>query len=152
MRRRRASAASSLSRCGLLYSTPSAPSAAPPTASLPPPPELRRVPATLGAAAGTKEDPAAAAPPPPAAPARGGGSRVSGSPLPEGSARSPPRRRRARARLPRSKTEKWLRRLTRPQGPCCVVQDVAFMGILGQMECVLFATKNIFRGSRIVAE
>uniref|UniRef100_A0A8C2QWW9 Zinc finger AN1-type containing 5 n=1 Tax=Capra hircus TaxID=9925 RepID=A0A8C2QWW9_CAPHI len=87
-------------------STPSAPSssAASPTAALPPLPELRRVPATLGAAAGTKEDPAAAAaPPPPAAPARGGGSRASGSPLPEGSARSPLRRRRARARLSQSK-------------------------------------------------
>lgn len=46
----------------------------------------------------------------------------------------------------------WLRRLTRPQGLCCVVQDVAFMEILGQMECVLFATKSIFRGSRTVAE
>lgn len=48
--------------------------------------------------------------------------------------------------------EKWLRRQTRPQGPCCVAQDVAFMEILGQMACVQFATKNIFNGSRIVAE
>nr|XP_054356141.1 WAS/WASL-interacting protein family member 2-like [Pongo pygmaeus] len=68
VRRRRASASSSVSRCGrrsslhLLFG--------PPLASLLPLPELRRVPATLGAAAGTKEDPAAAAaaaPPPPAA-------------------------------------------------------------------------------------
>lgn len=48
--------------------------------------------------------------------------------------------------------EKWLRRQTRPQGPCCVAQDVGFMEILGQMACVQFATKNIFKGSRIVAE
>lgn len=47
---------------------------------------------------------------------------------------------------------KWLRRQTRPQGPCCVVQDVDFMEILGQMGCVLFATKSIFSDSRIVVE
>jgi len=46
---------------------------------------------------------------------------------------------------------RWLRRQTRPQGLCCVVQDVDFMEILGQMGCVLFATKNIFNDSRTVA-
>lgn len=71
VRRQRASALSSVSRCGVRSSLRLLLGAPPPPASLLPLPELRRVPATLGAAAGTKEDPAAAAaPPPPAAPTR----------------------------------------------------------------------------------
>lgn len=155
MRRRRASAASSVSRRSL-GSSLRLPLCLP-LASLLPLPELRRVPATLGAPAGTKEGPRGGGSATPARgsyprPARGSGSRASGSP---GFGPAPLRRRRAQARLlppARAGRKIWLRRLTRPQGPCCVVQDVAFMGILGQMECVLFATKSIFRGSRIVAE
>lgn len=69
MRRRQASAASSVSRRGLR--SPLRRLLCPPLASLLPLPELRRVPATLGAAAGTKKYPAAAAaaaPLPPEAP------------------------------------------------------------------------------------
>lgn len=101
MRRRRASAASSVSHRSLpsshrlpLYL---------PLASLLPLPELRRVPATLGAPAGTKEGPRGGGSATPARgsyplPARGSGSRASGSPV-SGFGPGPLRRHRAQARL-----------------------------------------------------
>lgn len=157
MRRRRVSAESCLSRRGLRSSLrllcPPAPRRFPPPTS--------RAPACPGHAhccCGNKEGPRGGG-------GGGGGATSCGSDRPAAAAPRHPTRLSLRARTgptaPASRASPapgpagrkiWLRRLTRPQGPCCVVQDVAFMGILGQMECVLFATKNIFRDSRIVAE
>lgn len=93
VRRRRASAASSVSRRSLRSSL-RLPLCSP-LASLLPLPELRRVPATLCATAGTKEGPrgggsatsACGSYPLPARGGGGGGSRAPGSPISEASAR-----------------------------------------------------------------